>query len=134
MMIRSNLSPPPIFSATFYSSSALALIFTSVLVLLVEDNSNDSTVLGEQQSQVTSYQRGKVGPSEKEREWPMGSQSSYYGDSTVQRNATGSPAMVTAQPSNRRRPVFPKRLFGAHLSRLVSIPHLIYVPLDRPSR
>jgi len=33
-----------------------------------------------------------------------------------------------------QRPLFPKRLFGAYLSRLVPIPHLIYMPLDRLSR
>ena len=43
---------------------------------------------------------------------PRVSQSSYYGDSPVQRNAKGSPApdTVTAQPSHQR-PVFPTRLF-----------------------
>jgi len=63
----------------------------------------------------------------------MRSQSSYHGYSHVQRNGTGSPAMVTvtAQPSHYQRTVFPKWLFGAHLSRLVPIPHLIYVLLDR---
>jgi len=61
----------------FLRAGGLALITTSHLVLLVEDNSNDSTVLGEQQSQLTSYQRRKGGARGKEREWPMGSQSSY---------------------------------------------------------
>jgi len=101
----------------FLRASSLALIFNSLLVLPVESNSNDSTVLGEQQSQLTSYQCRKVGLSEKEREWPMGSQLSYGGDSPVQRNSTGPPAAVTvtAQPSHHQHPVFPKRLFGAHL-------------------
>ena len=38
-----------------------------------------------------------------------------------------SPASVTvtSQTSHRQRPVFPKRLFGAYLSRLVTISHLI---------
>jgi len=82
MMISTNLSPPPTCSVTFWDllpilcACSLALIFTSLLVLLVEDNSNDSTVFGEQQSQLTSYQRREVSRSEKERHWPMGSQSS----------------------------------------------------------
>jgi len=113
-----QVEPLLTFSATFWDllpflcACGLALIFTSLLVLLVEDSSNDSTVLGVQQSQVTSYQRRNVGLSEKERGWPMGSQSSYYGDSPVLRNATGSPSevTVTAQPSNHQRPVFPKGL------------------------
>ena len=58
----------------FLRAGGLALIFTSLPVLLVEDNSNDSTVLSEQQSQLTSYQRRKVGLGEKEREWSMRSQ------------------------------------------------------------
>ena len=92
----------------FLRAGRLTLISTSPHDLLVENNLYDSTVLGEQQSQLTSYQRRKVGLSEKEREWPIGSQSSYYGDSPVQRNATGSPApvTVTAQSSHQRRPMF----------------------------
>jgi hypothetical protein len=84
MVIRSNLSPPPTFPATFWGlvpflcAGGLALIFTALLVLLVEDDSSDSKLLGEQQSQLTSYQRWFVGLSEKEREWSMRSQSSYY--------------------------------------------------------
>jgi len=128
----------PRFSATFWNllpflwAGAFALIFTSHLVLLIEGDSNDSTVLGEQQSQLTSYLRRKTGLREREREWPMGSRSSYYSDSPVQRHSTGSPAIVAvaARPSLHQRPVFPKRLYGAHLSRLIPIPHLIYVPLD----
>jgi len=94
------LSPTMIWSnlgdlLPFLRAGGLALIFTSRLVLLVEDNSNDSTVLSEQQSQLTSYQRPKVGQSEKEREWSTRSQSSYYGYSSVQRNITGSPATIT---------------------------------------
>jgi hypothetical protein len=84
MVIRSNLSPPPTFPATFWDlvpfrwAGGLALIFTALLVLLVEDDSNDSKLLGERQSQLTSFQRRFVGLSEKEREWSMLSQSSYY--------------------------------------------------------
>jgi len=66
---------------SFFCAGDLAPIFTALLVLLVEDESNDNTVLGEQQSQLTSYQRWFVGLSEKEREWPMHSQSSYYDQS-----------------------------------------------------
>ena len=136
-ILRSNLSPPTTFSLSpFLHAGRLTLIFTSPHDLLVEDNLSDSTVLSEQQSQLTSYQRRKVGLSEKEREWPIGSQSSYSGDSPVQRNTTGSPApaTVTAQSSHHQRPMFSKRLFGAHYRALVPIPHLIYVPLDRLSR
>ena len=55
------------------------------------------------------------------------SHSSYCDYSPLQRNAMGSPASVTvtAQTSHHQRPVFPNRLFGAYLSRLVTIPHLI---------
>jgi len=108
----------------FLSTSGLALIFTVLLILVVQDDSNDSKVLDVQQRFVEL--------SGKEREWSMRSQSSYYGDSPVQRNATGSRATVTvtAQPSPHQQ--FPKRLFGAYLSRLVPIRHRIYVPV-RPS-
>jgi hypothetical protein len=115
-MIRSNLSRPPTFPATswdlvhFLCAGGLALIFTALLVLLVEDDSSDSELLGEQQSQLTSYQRRFVSLSEKEREWSKLSQSSYYGYSPVQRNVPGSPAAVTAtaQTSRHQHPVFPK--------------------------
>jgi len=100
-MIRSN---PDILGdlLPFLHSGGLALSFTSRLVLLVEDNSNDRTVLGEQQSQLTSYQRPKISQSEKMREWCMRSRSSYNGYLSVQRNVTGSPATitVTALPSH----------------------------------
>jgi hypothetical protein len=120
-MIRSNLSPPPTFPATFWDlvpflcAGGLALIFTALLVLLVEDDPNDSKVLGEQHSQLASYQRRFVGLSEKEREWSTRSHSSYYGRSPVQKNVTSSPASaaVTTQTSRHQRPAFPKRLFGA---------------------
>ena len=84
-------------------------------------------MLGEQQSQLISYQRRFVGLSEKEREWSMRLHSSYYGYSPVQKKVTSSsaPVTVTAQTSHHQRPVFPKRLFGAYLSRLVTIPHRI---------
>jgi hypothetical protein len=124
-----NLSPPPTFPATFSDLvpflcvGGLALIFTALLVLLVDDDSTDCKVLGEQQSQLTSYQWQFVRLSEKEREWPMRSQPNYYGHSPVQTNVTGSPALftVTAQPSHRQRSVFPKRLSGACLSSLFLI-------------
>jgi len=68
----------------------------------------------------------------------MGSQSSYFGDSPVQRNATVFPAPdtvtgqpVTTQPVTTSAQCFQQGYFGAYLSRLVPIPHLIYVPLDR---
>jgi len=84
----------------FFCAGDLALIFTA-LTLLVEDESNDSKVLGEQQSQLTSYQRRFVGLSLKERESTMRSQSSYYGYSPVQPQLR-SPLL---------RMVFPKWLF-----------------------
>ena len=59
----------------------------------------------------------------------MGPHSIYYGYEERCRSAT-----VTAQTSHHKQPVFSKWLFGAYLSRLVSIPHLIYVFLDHPSR
>ena len=59
----------------------------------------------------------------------MHSHSSYYGYEGRQMAAT-----VTAQTSYHERPVFSKYLFGAYLSRLVPIPHLICVCLDRLSR
>ena len=123
-MIMSNLSPPPTFPATFWDlvpflcAGGLALIFTAILVLLVEDDPNDGKVLGgEQRSHLASYQRRFVGLSEKEREWSTRSHSSYYGYSPVQRKVMGSPvpATVTAKGSHHQRPVFPKRLFGAYL-------------------
>jgi len=91
-MIWLNL-PPPILRdflgpPTILLRRRLALIFTSLLVLLAKDNSNDSKVLGEQQSQFTRYQRRTVGLSEKERKSSMRSQSGYYGHSPVQWNAT----------------------------------------------
>jgi len=54
-MIRSNLG-----DLLPFLRGGLGLIFTSRLVLLVGGNSNDSTVLGEQQSQLTSYQPQKL--------------------------------------------------------------------------
>jgi len=75
----------------------------------------------------------------------MGSQSSYFGDYPVQRNATVFPAPdtvtgqpvttqpVTTQPVTTSAQCFQQGYFGAYLSRLVPIPHLIYVPLDRLS-
>jgi len=54
-MIRSHLSPPSTFSATFWDllpflcACGLALIFASLLVLLVEDNSKEGKAFGEQQ-------------------------------------------------------------------------------------
>ena len=56
----------------------------------------------------------------------MRSHSSCYGYYPSRRKA-GSPASVTvtAQTSLHQRPVFPKRLFGAYLLRLVTVPHLI---------
>jgi hypothetical protein len=56
------------------------------LFLLVEDDSNDSKVLVEQQLRLTSYQWQSVCLSEKERECSMRSQSSYSMDSLIQRN------------------------------------------------
>jgi len=107
--------------------------FTSRIVLLVEDNSNDSAVIGEQQSRLTSYQRRKVGLSKKAREWSMRSQSSYYGYLSVQRNVTGSqlrlpllPYPVTPVPG-----VSKTVIFGALSS---PVNHLIYVLFNRPSR
>jgi hypothetical protein len=55
MVIRSGRSPPLTFPATFWDlvpflcAGGLTLIFTALLVLLVEDDSNDSKLLGEQQ-------------------------------------------------------------------------------------
>jgi len=75
-MIRSNLSPPPTYPATFRDlvptlcASGYTLIFIALLVLLVEDDRKDSKVLGEQQSQLTIHQRRIVGLSEKERNGP----------------------------------------------------------------
>ena len=74
-MIRSNLSPPPTFPATFWDlvpflcAGSLALISTALLILLVEDDSSDSRVHSEQWSHLASHQRRFVGLSEKEREW-----------------------------------------------------------------
>jgi hypothetical protein len=141
-VIRSNLSPPPTFPATFWDlvpflcAGGLALIFTALLVLLVEDDSNDSKLLGEQQSQRTSYQRRFVGLNGKEREWTMRSQSSGYGYSLVWRNVTDFPASIpaTAQTSRHQRQVFPKRSCGSYPPHLFPIPHLIHAPFDRPSR
>jgi len=118
----------------FLRASSLALNFNSLLVLPVEGNSNDSTVIGGQQSQLTSYQWRKVGLSEKEREWPMGSQSSYDGDSPVQRNSTGPPATVTVLPNQvtTSTQCFQKG-YLVRIFALGPIPHLVYVPLDRPS-
>jgi len=122
MMIKSNLSPPPTFPATFWDlvpflcAGGLALIFTALLVLLVEDDPNDSKGVGEQQSQLATHQRRFVGLSEKEREWSTRLHSSYYGYSPVQKNVTGSPASATVAPKtiHHQRPVFPKRLFGVY--------------------
>jgi hypothetical protein len=106
-MVRLNLSPPQTFPATFWDLvpflyvGSLALVFTAFLVLLAEDGSNESKVLGEQPSQLTSYQSWFVGLREKERERSMRSQSSYYGYSSVQRNVTGSPALVTVDYPDR---------------------------------
>ena len=66
-------------------------------------------------------------------------QLSYYDRPPVQRNATGSPALVIVptKTSHHQRPVVPvvpKRLFGGYLSLLVPLPQLIYLLLDRPSR
>jgi len=61
----------------FFCAGDLALIFTALLTLLIEDESNESKVLGEQQLQLTSYQRRLVGLGEKERESSIRSQSGY---------------------------------------------------------
>ena len=137
-MIRSNFFSPPTWPPTlwdlipFLCASGYALIFTALLVLLVEDDSNDSKVLGEQQSQLTSQERWIVGLTEKERESSMHSQSSYYGYSPVQRNVTGHGFPGFSHLG--KPPTFLQRLFGACLSHLVPIPHLIYVLLGRTSR
>ena len=110
----------------FFSAGDLTLIFTALLALLVEGESNNSKVPGEQQSQLTNYQRWFIGLSVKECEWFMRSQLSHYGYSPIQ--------TVPQLQSLLLRTVFPKWLFGAHLSCLVPIPHLIYVLLDRTSR
>jgi hypothetical protein len=81
----------------FLCAGGLALIFTALLVLLVEDHSNDSKLLGEQQSQLTIFQRRFVGLSEKEREWSIRSQSSYYGYSPV-RGASRAPQLRPPLP------------------------------------
>jgi len=97
-MIRSNLSPPPTYPATssdlvpFLCANGYTLIFIALLVLLVEDDSNDSRVLRKQQPQLTSHQRRIIGLSEKEREWSKHLHSSCYGYSPVQRNVTVYPA------------------------------------------
>ncbi len=139
-MIMSTLSPPPTFPATFWDlvpflcAGGLALIFTTLLVLLVEDDSSDSKVLGEQRSHLASYQRRFVGLSEKEREWSTRPHSSYYSHFPIQRNVTGSPASTTGTAkTSPQRPVFPKRLFGAYLSR-IPLPHLGYVLHGCPFR
>jgi hypothetical protein len=65
-VITSNFSRPT-FPTTFWDlapflyADSLVLIFTALLVLLAEDDSNHSKVLGEQQSQLTSYQWRFVG-------------------------------------------------------------------------
>ena len=139
-MIMSNLSPPPTFPATFWDlvpflcAGGLALIFTALLVLLVEDDSSDRKVLGEQRSQLASYQRRFVGLSEKEREWSTRPHSSYYSYSPFQKKAMGSPASMTGTAkTSYQRPVFPKRLFGAYPSRN-PLPHLGYVLHGCPFR
>jgi len=63
--------------APFFCAGDLALIFTALLALLIEDESSESKVLGEQQLQLTSYQRRLVGLSEKEGESSIRSQSGY---------------------------------------------------------
>ena len=55
----------------------------------------------------------------------MRSHSGYYDYEERHRSA-----IVTAQTSHHKRPVFSKWLFGAYLSRLVPISHLIYAFLD----
>ena len=73
-MIRSSLSSPPAYPATFWDlvpflcASGYAPNLPALLVLFVEDDSNDSKVLGEQQSQLTNHQRRIVDLSEKECE------------------------------------------------------------------
>ena len=113
---------PPTFwdFVLFLCASGLAPTFIALLALPAEDDSNDSGVLGEQQTHLVSYRRRFVGMGEKEREWSTHSHSSYYGYSPIQRRIMGSPAWatVTAKSSNHQRPVFPKRLFGAYLPRL----------------
>jgi hypothetical protein len=139
-MIRSNLPPPQrsrrLLGPRTLPLRSLALIFTALLVLLVEDDSSDNKLVGDQQSRLTSYRRRFVGLSEKEREWSIRLHSSYYGYSPVQRNVTGSPApvTVTAQTRRHQRQVIPKRLSGAYPPHLFPIPHLIHAPFDRPSR
>jgi len=136
-----QLGPPhPTSSKTFSDlvpilcAGGLALIFTALLVLLVEDDSNDSKVLGEQRSHLASYQQRFVGLNEKEREWSTRSHSSYYSYSPILKKATGSPSSTTGTAkTSHQRPVFPKRLFGAYLSR-IPLPHLGYVLHDCPFR
>jgi len=55
-MVRSNLSALCDL-VPFFGAGDLAHIFTAPLGQLVEDESNDSKVLGEQQLQLTSYQQ-----------------------------------------------------------------------------
>jgi len=55
---------------TFPLGQRLRPHFTALFVLLVKGDSNDSKVLGKQQSQLTSHQRRIVGLSEKERNGP----------------------------------------------------------------
>jgi hypothetical protein len=122
-MIKSNLSPPPTFPATFADlvpflcAGLLALIFTALLVLLVDDDQTDGKLLGESQ---LSYRRF-VGLSEKEPEWTARPHASYYGYSPVQKTVTRFPATATVAAqttSSHQRPVFPRRLFGAYLLRV----------------
>ena len=71
-MIRFRTAPRPTLLATFSDlvpclcDGGLALIFTAFLVLLVQDDSKDSKVLGEQQWQLASYQQRFIGLSERE--------------------------------------------------------------------
>jgi len=65
----------------------------------------------------------------------MGSQSSYYGDSPVQRNATGSPAAVTGTVTTSAQCLQKRYLVRIHRTWcLFLILSMFYVPLDRPSR
>jgi hypothetical protein len=137
-VIRSNFSPLPTFPATFSDrvpflcAGCLAPVFTALLVLLAEDDSNDNKVLSEQQSQLTSYQRRFVGLREKERERTICSQSSYYGSSPFQRNVKSSPAsgIATAQRSHHQCPVFQTVIWCVSFA-LGPYPSVL---LDRPSR
>jgi hypothetical protein len=84
---------PAPFAATFPRRDTPG-IFTALLALLIKVNPSDSRVLGEQQSQLASYQR-QFDDLNEEHEWTMRLHSNYYGYSLIQKYVTGSSALAT---------------------------------------